>query len=250
MSNAHDHLAPNEPISSSLNWEDFGAARKMSARFAEKLRAQELAEAQAKLQEAKHSSFEDGFAQGYAKGRSEGHAKGYEEGYAQGNAKATLEGQRQLNEYVQTQGQQAARDFAARFALAEAQLADSEQTIARGVLELACELARQVVRHELTSNPNALLPVIREALGILISDSKSALVRLHPLDLDMLQETLRQEFPGLQLSLLADSSVTRGGCLVESAGTVVDGTVEKRWSRAVARLGLESSWEVSDDGHG
>lgn len=249
MSNAHDHLAPDDQISSTLNWEDFGAPKKMSAKFAEKLRVQELAEAQAKLQNATQSSFEEGFAQGISKGHSEGHAKGYAEGYAQGNAKATLEGQRQFNEYVQTQGQQAARDFAARFALAEAQLAESEQTIARGVLELACELARQVVRHELTSNPNALHPVIREALGILTSDSKPALVRLNPLDMDMLQEMLRQEFPGLQLSLLADSSVTRGGCLVESAGTVVDGTVEKRWSRAVARLGLEASWEVPDDAH-
>jgi hypothetical protein len=25
---------------------------------------------------------------------------------------------------------------------------------------------------------------------------------------------------------------------------VVDGTMEKRWSRTVAKLGLESSWEV------
>jgi flagellar assembly protein FliH len=39
----------------------------------------------------------------------------------------------------------------------------------------------------------------------------------------------------------------RGGCLVESAGTVVDGTLEKRWSRTVAKLGLQSSWEVSND---
>jgi flagellar assembly protein FliH len=51
----------------------------------------------------------------------------------------------------------------------------------------------------------------------------------------------------LALSLLSDASVTRGGCLVESAGTVVDGTLEKRWGRAVAKLGLESAWEVSND---
>ena len=37
--------------------------------------------------------------------------------------------------------------------------------MAQGMLELACELARQVLRHELSVNPNALQPVIREALG-------------------------------------------------------------------------------------
>ena len=30
-------------------------------------------------------------------------------------------------------------------------------------------------------------------------------------------------------------------------GTVVDGTVEKRWQRVVASLGLDSVWEESDD---
>jgi flagellar assembly protein FliH len=36
---------------------------------------------------------------------------------------------------------------------------------------------------------------------------------------------------------------------VEAAGTVVDGTVEKRWQRAVASLGLEASWEDANDIH-
>jgi flagellar assembly protein FliH len=89
--------------------------------------------------------------------------------------------------------------------------------------------------------------VIREALSVLATDCKAAVVRLNPLDLDILEEVLRQEFSGLALTLLADVTVTRGGCLVEAAGTVVDGTIEKRWSRAVARLGLESSWEVPHD---
>jgi len=101
--------------------------------------------------------------------------------------------------------------------------------------------------HELSANPNALLPVVREALGVLASDSKAAVVRMNPLDIDVLAEGLRQEFAGLSLTVLTDGTITRGGCLVESAGTVVDGTLEKRWTRAVASLGLESSWEVPDD---
>ena len=59
----------------------------------------------------------------------------------------------------------------------------------------------------------------------------------------MLEEVLRAEFPSLSLTLLADATLTRGGCVVESAGTVVDGTVEKRWLRAIASLGLNSPWE-------
>ena len=59
-----------------------------------------------------------------------------------------------------------------------------------------------------------------------------------------IEQALRKEFSHLSLSLLADANITPGGCLVEAAGTVVDGTIEKRWSRVVCKLGLESAWEM------
>ncbi len=222
----HSRFIPDEQISSAIGW-DFDAVDQASVRFAAKVKAREEAEEKIRDNEARQVGFADG--------------------YAQGHAQATLEGQRQIAEYIQTQGQDAARHYGQLFESADAQIAESHQVMAKGVLELACELARQVLRHELSTNPNALQPVIREALSVLATDCKAALVRLNPLDFDVLEEVLRQEFTGLSLSLLADPNIPRGGCLVESAGTVVDGTIEKRWSRAVARLGLESSWEVPHD---
>lgn len=173
--------------------------------------------------------------------------EGYAEGFVQGQAQTTLEAQRQIADFIANQGRTAAHDFARLFGSAQAQLADAEQVMARGVLELACELARQVLRRELSVDPNALQPVIREALGLLVADSKSAVVRLNPLDIEVLEDVFRTEFSGLSLTLLADAAVSRGGCMIESAGTVVDGTLEKRWMRAVANLGLTSSWEESAD---
>ena len=130
---------------------------------------------------------------------------------------------------------------------AQLQLDQSQQAMAKGVLELACELARQVLRRELSTNPNALQPVVREALAMLTVDSKLAAVRMNPVDLDRFSEDLAREFSNLKLTLVPDASVTVGGCLVEAAGTVVDGTVQRRWNKAVASLGLESTWEQDDD---
>ncbi len=226
MTRNHNRFISGEDLGTVAGWE-FGAVDQASVRFAAKIRAQEEAEEQARENEARQA--------------------GFAEGYAQGHAQATLEGQHLIAEYIENQGQDAARQFGQLFEAANAGIAESHQVMAKGVLELACELARQVLRHELSTNPNALQPVIREALSVLSTDSKAALVRLNPLDLDVLEEVLRQEFSGLSLTLLADSAITRGGCLVESAGTVVDGTIEKRWARTVARLGLESSWEVPHD---
>lgn len=171
----------------------------------------------------------------------------YAEGFAQGHAQALMEAQRQINEFISHQGQQTARQLAAVIESARAQLDGAEQVAAQGVLDLSCELARQVLRHEIATNPNALLPVIREALAALFADSKKVLVKLNPLDLDMLQEALNAEFPGMAMLLLADASIERGGCLVESAGTVVDGRLEKRWSRAIGQLGLQMPWEAAGD---
>lgn len=227
MTRTHNRFIPGEQLGAVAGW-DFGAVDQASVRFAAKLKAQEMAEEQTRENEARQSGFSDG--------------------YAQGHAQATLEGQRQINEYILNQGQDAARHFGQLFESAAAQIAESQQVMAKGVLELACELAHQVLRHELSTNPNALQPVIREALGLLATDCKAAVVRMHPLDLDVLEEVLRQEFSNLSLTLRGDAAISRGGCLVESAGTVVDGTIEKRWSRAVARLGLEASWEVPHDG--
>lgn len=173
--------------------------------------------------------------------------QGYAEGFIQGRAQAMLEVQRQINDFISNQGQEAARQFAALFESARAQLDVAEQVAAQGVLDLACELARQVLRHEISTNPNALLPVIREALGMLFADSRGVLVKLNPLDLEVLQDVLREEFPNVSLTLLADPSITKGGCLIESGGTVVDGRLEKRWSRAIGQLGQNLPWEVSGD---
>jgi flagellar assembly protein FliH len=232
MSRAHSTFIPGEQLGTVTDW-SFGAVDQASIRFQAKLKAQA---------EAEHRAKDDAV-------RQAGHAEGYAEGFAQGHAQATLEGQRQITEYIATQGEAAAKNMAQLFASAQEQLHESQQVMAKGVLELACELARQVLRHELSSNPNALQPVIREAMGMLTSDSKVAVVRMNPVDIEVFAEVLRQEFSSLSMTLLPDSNVTRGGCIVEAAGTVVDGTVEKRWQRAVASLGLEASWEDANDIH-
>jgi flagellar assembly protein FliH len=228
MSRAHSSFIPSEQIGDASNW-TFEPVDQAALRFAAKVKAQAEAEDRAR----------DGTA----------HQTGFTEGYEQGHAHATLEGQRLIQQYIDTQGQHAANHFLSLFKAGQDQIEQSQQAMAKGVLELACELARQVLRRELTTNPNALQPVVREALGLLTVDSKMAAVRMHPVDLDVFAEDLAREFPNLQLTLVPDASVTAGGCLVEAAGTVIDGTVERRWHKAVASLGLESSWELESDVH-
>ena len=172
----------------------------------------------------------------------------YAEGFAQGQAEATLEWQRRLDEYIATQGQESARRLQEVFQTFDASLIDLQQHMAQQVLELACDIARQVVRQELSVNPNPLQPVVREAVGMLVTEGRPATVRLNPVDLEAMAAPLREEadVPGVQW--VADGAVPEGGCIVESAGTVVDGSLDKRWQRAIAALGLDSPWDEGDAG--
>ena len=128
----------------------------------------------------------------------------------------------------------------------DASLIDLQQNMAQQVLELACDIARQVVRQELSVNPNPLQPVVREAVGMLVTEGRPATVRLNPVDLEAMAAPLREEVdvPGVQW--VADDAVPEGGCIVESAGTVVDGSLDKRWQRAIAALGLDSPWNEGE----
>lgn len=172
----------------------------------------------------------------------------YARGVAQGEAQAALQWQRRMDDYVANQGQEAAQRLNAVVQSLQVSLADMQQHMAQDMLHLACDIARQVLRHELSVNPNAVQPVVREAVGMLVSEGRPALVRLNPVDMETLAASLREELEGASVQWMADPAVPTGGCLVESAGTVVDGSLNKRWQRAVAALGLDSAWQDGGDG--
>ncbi|HVL43867.1 MAG TPA: flagellar assembly protein FliH [Acidovorax sp.] len=174
----------------------------------------------------------------------------YAEGFAQGQAQTALEWQRRMDEYIARQGQEAAQRLQGVLQTLDASLIDMQQQMAQQLLELACDIARQVVRQELSVNPHALLPVVREAVGMLVTEGRPATVRLNPVDMEAMAEPLREEVHAPGVQWMTDAAVPAGGCLVESAGTVVDGSLDKRWQRAIAALGLQSPWDDGERGDG
>ena len=165
-----------------------------------------------------------------------------QQGIDEGYARAAVEVKRQMDDFYERQAHSTAERLALCAQAFEARWEAAEQALAQGVLELSCALARQVVRRELAIDPKALEPVIREALGLLASDARAVTVRLSPADFGLLESALRESFAGESLLFRPDAAVAPGGCMVESGGMTVDGTLEKRWSRTVATLGLSATW--------
>ena len=165
-----------------------------------------------------------------------------QQGIDEGYARAAVEVKRQMDDFYERQAHTTAERLALCAQAFEARWEAAEQALAQGVLELSCALARQVVRRELAIDPKALEPVIREALGLLASDARAVTVRLSPADFGLLESALRESFAGESLLFRPDAAVAPGGCMVESGGMTVDGTLEKRWCRTVATLGLSATW--------
>lgn len=190
------------------------------------------------VQERLELARQDAHAAGYQQGLELGHAQGHQEGVQQ----AAAEWQQKLQDYQAQQGQQIASQLQGVLQAAQRDVQGMQQRMAPDVLQLACDIARQVVRQELRSNPHALLPVVREALDMLSAESKPTTVRINPQDWEQLQTALKAEFPQPKIEWSVDASVAPGDCKVESAGAQVDGSLERRWQRAVAALGLVSTW--------
>jgi len=223
----YTRFIPGEEIDAVEQWQ-FGVIDTAAQLLAAQVKAQEMQEEEIQAESDRQLAFKEGFTAGMEHGKQQ----------------AQAEAQLQMQAFISNQAQEAADKLTELFESAQRALSASEQTLAQGVLALSCELARQMLRHELTVNTDVVMPVLTEAIGLLGTEFKTAVVKMNPLDIAALGEQIHADFAGLNVSLRADPDVLQGGCLLESAGTVVDGTLQKRWQRAVATLGLSSNWEV------
>lgn len=170
----------------------------------------------AMLTERERRAFQRGLEQGRQEGRAAGLAAAREQSARRGE---------QLDQVLQA--------LRARFAELEADGADA-------LLDLALAVARQVLRREIPVARDAVLPALREAVALVIDQHAHPRVHLHPEDYELLRGELEADGMLKGCRFIADASVTRGGCRVETAQLDVDATVQTRWRRVVAALGVDA----------
>jgi len=164
---------------------------------------------------------------------------GYQDGYRDGlkaleQFKQSFAAQitTQLGQLVQAHGQE---------------LDALQQDMARALAVSATHLARQVVRSELDARPELVARVAQEALDTLLMSARQITVRVHPEDHPLVAQGAADVLAARGARLLADPSIARGGCLVESDIGVVDASIAARWKRAVASLGCEQAWDGDEE---
>jgi flagellar assembly protein FliH len=162
---------------------------------------------------------------------------GYQDGYRDGLVA--------LESFKQTFAAQTTAQVAMLVASIEGEIDALHQSLADALVETAVRLARQVVRSELSTRPELVAEVARQAVEGLVRSSKHVTLAVHPDDESLLSGSGAAEALAARGGrVVADPGVARGGCVVSSELGAVDASVATRWQRAVATIGNSAPWDA------
>ena len=152
------------------------------------------------------------------------------EGYAEGQNAGREEG-----EQACARMKQLAESFSSTLDNLDFRLADM-------VLELALDVARQVIAGELAARPERILDVVNLALKQMAETTREARLLLNPEDAALVRPHLDQVLDKNRLRIVEDNRIVRGGCLIETGQGDLDATLPARWRQVVQVLGSNKNW--------
>jgi flagellar assembly protein FliH len=175
----------------------------------EDLKAQEEERINSEIAQAKEQAFQDGLLQGQEQAKQEFNDK---------------------LQAIQTQMTQVLNDL-------QAQLSEQVVQIEKSAVELSITLAEKIIHHAVEINPEYIVPIIEEALG-LCGGAIIKKVRVSPEDLEFisivgLSNSFKQQDGTWEF--VADETI-KAGCVVETSAGEVEYDINKAWERTKASV--------------
>jgi len=165
--------------------------------------------------------------------------EGYRDGYRDGLVA--------LESFKQSFAQQLSAQFGRVIQNFDSEITGLEQQIATSVARIATQLARQVVRSELTSRPDIVVQVAQDAVNAVLMSARTITVHVNPEDHALINLGAADALEARHARLVSTPGVDRGGCLVESDAGTVDARIGARWHQAVQALGTGVDWSLDDE---
>ena len=103
------------------------------------------------------------------------------------------------------------------------------------MVQLALAIARKILRREATIDQDLIVAMARVALER-VGESGIATIRLNPDDHASTVQRHGDHWAGSRVKVVADPSVSRGGCLVESEFGFVDASVDAQFEQVAQAL--------------
>jgi flagellar assembly protein FliH len=98
------------------------------------------------------------------------------------------------------------------------------------VVRLAIAVAKKIVHREIEVDPDIIQTLVRVALSH-VAEKSAVTIHLNPVDYNYLLERRGElsQSEGREISLLADKSVERGGCLIQTNCGDIDARIEEEF---------------------
>jgi flagellar assembly protein FliH len=161
--------------------------------------------------------------------RAEGYSAGYHEGLEAGK-------QAMATTVAETTAQ-----FAELLGNLQISLAHFDQQVADQLLDVALEVASQVLRGAINTRPELLQPVIREALAALPLHHAHVVLRMNPADASLIREQIGEQLSQTGAQIIDSPDISPGGCLLSAGASEIDATIETRWKRVLESIGVTSA---------
>ncbi|KFC13228.1 FliH family flagellar assembly protein [Trabulsiella guamensis ATCC 49490] len=193
-------------------------------RESEGIEEEELSEEQKlqqQLAQLHMQAHEQGYAAGLKEGRAAGHAQGYQEGLAQGLEQGLKQAQQQQAP-IHARMQQLVSEF-------QHTLDALDSVIASRLMQMALEAARQVIGQTPAVDNSALIKQIQLLLQQEPLFSGKPQLRVHPDDLQRVEEMLGATLSLHGWRLRGDPTLHHGGCKVSADEGDLDASVATRW---------------------
>lgn len=164
-----------------------------------------------------------------AQARHAGAQEGYQNGYRDGLVA--------LESFKQSLAMQSTSQLAALMKSLEVEFDALQPRLAEGVAQVALDLARQVLKTELHTQPQLVAQVASQALSAMLFSARHITVAVHPLDVALVQAAASAALTAREARVLPNSQLTRGDVLVHSDIGTIDARISTRWAQATTHLG-------------
>ncbi|MGD9943420.1 MAG: FliH/SctL family protein [Burkholderiaceae bacterium] len=183
---------------------------------------------------------------GYQAGLKAGREAGFADGVKRGFEAGTTHAERERRQAEEAAGASLAQRVQSLHAELQTRFEQIEREAADEVVALALEVARHALRATLAVQPESIVPIVQEALTGLLDDRVRVQLLLNPADIDIIQRDLGERLAARGVEIVADRSLTPGGCRLETPLASVDATIETRWRRTLAALGRDERGNMDE----
>jgi len=149
-------------------------------------------------------------------------AQAHDEGYAAGRAEGLAAAQQQVREHI--------RQLDALLAAAARPIQTLDAQTEQQLAALATIVARRVIASELQLSPTLILRAVHQAAAALPAATRELRVHVHPDDLPLLQDAPTTDS---HWQCVADPTLARGDCQLESTRSRLDARVETRLAAVI-----------------